>query len=70
MASQPPPVHVVVRDTRRLAGWSQAQLAERADVSRPTVARLEAGLDVSTGSLAKVLRALELQVRIERRDSA
>jgi transcriptional regulator with XRE-family HTH domain len=44
---------------RRLRGLTQSQLAERADVSRDTVRRLEAGDGgVSTENLLRILRAL------------
>jgi transcriptional regulator with XRE-family HTH domain len=47
---------------RRLRGLTQAQLAERADVSRDTVRRLEAGDGgVSTENLLRILRALGIQ---------
>lgn len=49
-----------VRNTREQHGWTQAQLAERAGVSRPTVARIEGKQDVSTVTLTKVARALGL----------
>lgn len=39
---------------------TQAQLAEEAGVSTPTVQRLEAGSSVQLGSLLRVLRALGL----------
>lgn len=48
-----------VRTARHHRGWSQTKLATRAQVSRPTVARIELGQSVSTESLTKVARALE-----------
>lgn len=48
-------------DWRKLRGLTQAQLAERADVARTTVQRLERGDGgVSTENLLRVLRALGL----------
>lgn len=44
------------------APWTQREVAERAGVSRPTVARIERGDDVSTATLAKVAAALGLTV--------
>ncbi|MEC4272553.1 helix-turn-helix domain-containing protein [Adlercreutzia sp. R25] len=44
---------------------TQAQLARRAGVSQRTVANLERGADVTTGSLVSVLRALGLLSRME-----
>ncbi|MFI5436126.1 helix-turn-helix domain-containing protein, partial [Rhodococcus baikonurensis] len=54
-----------VRDARRERGWSQTQLGEKAGVSRPTIARIERGDDVSVATLAKVTAALGLSVKIE-----
>jgi len=49
---------------RKLRGLTQAQLAERADVSRGVVRRIEAGggsISVSVENLLRVLRALGIQ---------
>lgn len=54
-----------VRDARRERGWSQTQLGEEAGVSRPTIARVERGDDVSVATLAKVTGAVGLAVKIE-----
>lgn len=54
-----------VRDARRERGWSQTQLGEEAGVSRPTIARIERGDDVSVATLAKVTAAVGLTVKIE-----
>ncbi|WP_077353152.1 helix-turn-helix transcriptional regulator [Tessaracoccus flavescens] len=54
-----------VRDARRALGWSQSALAERSGVSRPTIARLEAGRGVSSTSLLKLAKALDLQIALE-----
>jgi len=53
-----------VKDARKARGWSQGGLAEAADVSRATVARIEAGQDISTATLVKVAQALELDVAL------
>lgn len=53
-----------VRDARDTRGWSQEELAERAGVSRPTIARIERGDDVSTATLVKVAVALGLSVGV------
>ncbi|MHB1810289.1 MAG: helix-turn-helix transcriptional regulator [Solirubrobacteraceae bacterium] len=51
-----------VASWRRLRGLTQAQLAERADVSRDTVRRLEAGDGgVSIENVLRILRALGIQ---------
>jgi len=44
--------------------WSQTELAAKAGVSRPTVARVEAGDDVSTATLEKVAAALGLAIEL------
>lgn len=53
-----------VRGARLTAGWSQKELAEQAGVSRPSVARVEAGEDVSTATLSKIANALELILQV------
>lgn len=51
-----------LRDARRARGWSQRELAEHAGVSRPTVARIEAGQRVRVDSLERVAGALGLSL--------
>ena len=53
-----------VQETRVSLDWTQNQLAERAGVSRPTIARVERGDDVSTATLEKVAAALGLRVEL------
>lgn len=50
-----------VRAARTGLGMSQGLLADKAGVSRPSVARLEAGEDVSTDTLGKISDALGLK---------
>jgi transcriptional regulator with XRE-family HTH domain len=51
-----------VASWRKLRGLTQAQLAERADISRGVVQRLEAGDGgVSIENLLRILRALGIQ---------
>lgn len=57
-----------IRAARNQRGWTQEELAERAGVSRPTIARVERGDDVSTANLAKVAAALGLEIRLAGRD--
>ena len=66
MSSQSIPM--LVKQARHQDSWTQAELAERAGVSRPTVARLEAGQDVSVRSLTAVLSALGLELHVQVRD--
>ena len=54
-----------IRAARLTREWSQLQLAEAAGVSRPTVARVEGGEDVSTATLEKVAAALGLRVTLD-----
>ena len=53
-----------VHGTRVSLDWTQQELAERAGVSRPSVARVERGDDVSTATLEKVAAALGLRVEL------
>lgn len=48
----------------RALGWTQTELANRAQVSRPTIARVETGSNISTGTLEKVVKALGKHLRI------
>lgn len=54
----------VIKAARVERGWSQTDLAEHAGVSRPSVARIEGGEDVSTATLEKVAEALELSIEL------
>lgn len=56
-----------IRDARNARGWTQETLAVKASVSRPTIARVERGDDVSTANLAKVAGALGLQITLSGR---
>lgn len=53
-----------VREARKNQGWSQGELAEKAGVSRPTVARVEANSDVTTATIMKVAEALGLKLEL------
>lgn len=46
-----------VQGARQGAGFNQADLAERADTSRPTISRLERGQVVTTTTLLDTLAA-------------
>mgnify|MGYP000865548688 FL=1 len=67
MSRRPNPARGVgqdVREARRALGWSQTELANRAHVSRPTIARVETGVNISTGTLEKVAKALGKRLHI------
>lgn len=53
-----------INQAREAAGWSQHELADRARVSRPSVARIEAGGDVNTATLRKIAEALGLSLQV------
>ena len=56
----------VVRLTRRQRGWTQADLARHADVSRDLVNRLENGAGrIEVGKVLDVLAALGLLTLVE-----
>lgn len=55
----------VIRETRKKAGWSQGELGERAGVSRPTIARVEANSDVNTATIARIAQALGLKLELK-----
>lgn len=54
----------VIREVRKKQGWSQAELGEKAGVSRPTIARVEANHDVTTSTIAKVAQVLGLKLEL------
>lgn len=58
----------VIRAVRKKKGWSQADLGEKAGVSRPTIARVEADNDVTTATIAKIARALGLKLELRGQD--
>lgn len=53
-----------IKDARNQQGLTQTELAAKAGVSRPTVARVESGDDVSTATLEKVAAALGLAIEL------
>ena len=56
-----------IRARRRELGLTQTQLAKRADVSLPTITRVEGGhaLSTSLGAMVRILNALSYDVSIE-----
>lgn len=51
-----------VRQARAQRGWTQSVLAEKAGVSRPTIARIEGGQDVRMATLQQVLSCLHIEI--------
>ncbi|ROP78856.1 helix-turn-helix protein [Frigoribacterium sp. PhB107] len=50
-----------IRAARLSGGWSQVDLADAAGVSRPSIARVEAGGDVNTATLRAICEVLGLE---------
>ncbi len=57
---------IEIRRHRKALGFTQEQLAARALVSRPTIARLETGraTDLGYRSIHRILNALGLDLRV------
>lgn len=55
-----------IRQSRVEQRLTQAELAMKAGLSRPTVARIEAGDDVSTATLEKIGEVLGLRVELRK----
>lgn len=53
-----------VRATRKLAGFSQEKLAEKADLSAVFISRIERGVESpSVDNLVKIAKALRVRMR-------
>jgi len=58
----------ILRDARRLAGFTQRELAERARMPQATVGRIEAGsVSPRVDTLEKLLRAADGELRVHAR---
>ena len=58
----------ILRDARRLGGYTQRELAERARVPQATVGRIEAGsVSPRFDTLEKLLRAADGELRVHAR---
>lgn len=55
----------LIRKARRDLEWSQAELAKRAGVSVPTVARVEGGIDPRLSTLLVLLGVLGLRLDVK-----
>lgn len=53
-----------VREARLAKEWTQEELADHAQVSRPSVARIERGDDVNTATLGKIADTLGMTLLI------
>lgn len=53
-----------VQKARTARGWTQSDLAYQSGLSRPSIARIEAGKDISTATLVKAATALGLKVKV------
>ena len=49
-----------IKAARLVRGWSQEELAFRADLSQTVVSRVERGTNVSNQSTTRILNALEI----------
>jgi len=58
------PVGAILKQARLAAGWTQRELAHRAGVHQPQIARLERGEDVLVSLLARVARPLGIAPRL------
>lgn len=56
-----------VRGARQAAGCTQAELAERAGLSRATIIKLEAGDHCEITSVMAAMKALDLEMFLQRR---
>jgi transcriptional regulator with XRE-family HTH domain len=54
-----------LRELREQRGWSQTELARRANVDRTTIVRLEQGGGGSIGTLVRVVRALDREAWLD-----
>jgi len=62
-------IGVLIRDARRAAGVSQADLARRSGTSQPAIARLEAGRgSPSIATVDRILRALGCTLELAARE--
>lgn len=53
-----------IRQARNNQSLTQTELAKKAEVSRPTVARVELGIPISIATLTKLTKALGLSVEL------
>jgi len=63
VAEQMEPAYQLAR-LRIMKGLTQKDLADRAGMQQPTVARFESGSDVTVRTLLRVARALDAEIKI------
>jgi len=68
VVTAPAALSVAIRDARRRLGLTQAQLAEVAVVSQPTLSNLERGRSIpSMATLLRILAAADLELVLQDR---
>lgn len=61
----------IIIERRMQLGWSQAELARRAGLKQPAIARLEQnGVIPRLDTLEKILKALGLEIKVVEREEA
>lgn len=56
-----------IQQARLAHGWSQIELGKRAQLSRPTIARVERGDQGSMRTISKLAQALDLKLNLQAR---
>lgn len=64
MPDAPSTLAAALRRARSAAGWTQRELAERAAVHQPQVARAESGADLQLSLLERIARPLSLELAL------
>ncbi|MGH7540833.1 MAG: helix-turn-helix domain-containing protein [Gemmatimonadota bacterium] len=63
------PVWALIREARRRAGWTQAELAERVGTSQPAIARYERARSMpDLATLHRIVEGCGLELRLELAD--
>ncbi|WP_226456674.1 helix-turn-helix transcriptional regulator [Pseudomonas sp. AF03-9] len=64
LITNPPTLGARVRELRRAKGFSQQQLAEKANCNRKTIIDLEAGENVAINTVFRVISALGMALEV------
>lgn len=68
LARTPRQIGAIIRRTRKMRGWTQTQLAERAGLRQETISVIESGAKPSKlTSILAVLAALDLEFKVGER---